>query len=207
MYTFGFFGIINNYNILFVRSSGLLILASNSPRRKEILEKMQYKFICAPVEVNESFDNTVDCSKVAEMLALRKAKAGLSEHPNDTIIGSDTVVVIDNQILLKPKDTDDAYNMLSKLSGRTHQVYTGVAICNSEKSISFTDCASVTFDTISDTEIFDYISTLEPMDKAGAYAVQGIGCKFIKEIKGDYYTVMGLPSNKVYRALEGMDIL
>lgn len=185
----------------------MLILASNSPRRKEILERMQYSFICAPVEVDESFDASVDSSKVAEMLALRKAKAGLLEHPDDTIIGSDTVVVIDNQILLKPKDADDAYNMLLKLSGRTHQVYTGVAICNKEKTVSFAESASVTFDNISDVEIYDYISTLEPMDKAGAYAVQGIGCKFIKEIKGDYYTVMGLPANKVYRALEGMENL
>ena len=114
------------------------------------------------------------------------------------------VVVIDNQILLKPRDENDAFGMLQKLSGRTHQVYTGVAICNSKETVSFTDCAYVTFDKISDTEIYDYISSGEPMDKAGAYAVQGIGCKFIKEIKGDYYTVMGLPSNKVYRALEGM---
>ncbi len=185
----------------------MLILASNSPRRKEILEKLQYKFICSPVDVDESFEPSVDCSKVAEILALRKAKAGLEKHPKDTIIGSDTVVVIDNQILLKPRDENDAFGMLQKLSGRTHQVYTGVAICNSKETVSFTDCAYVTFDKISDMEIYDYISSGEPMDKAGAYAVQGIGCKFIKEIKGDYYTVMGLPSNKVYRALEGMEVL
>ena len=185
----------------------MLILASNSPRRKEILEKLQYDFICSAVDVDESFDSAVDCSKVAEILALRKAEEGLKKHPDDTVLGSDTVVVIDNQILLKPTDEKDAYNMLKKLSGRTHQVYTGVAICNKNKTVSFTDCASVTFDTISDDEIYSYISSREPMDKAGSYAVQGIGCKFIKEIRGDYYTVMGLPANKVYRALEGMENL
>ncbi len=183
----------------------MLILASNSPRRKEILEKMQINFICFPVEVDESFDEGVECSKVAEQLALRKAKAGLRLNPNDTVIGSDTVVVVDDKILLKPKDRLDAYNMLKQLSGKTHYVYTGVAICNAKTTFSFTDYASVTFDVLSDDEINGYISSNEPMDKAGAYAVQGLGCKFIKEIKGDYYTVMGLPANRLYRALEGME--
>lgn len=182
----------------------MLILASNSPRRKEILEKLQFNFVCSPADVDESFDDSIGTSKVAEILAFRKAKAVLLQRPNDTIIGSDTVVVIDGEILLKPKDKNDAFTMLKKLSGKTHQVYTGVAICSSSKTVSFTECANVTFDEINDDEIYDYISTLEPMDKAGAYAVQGIGCKFIKEIKGDYYTVMGLPANRLYRALKEM---
>ena len=184
----------------------MLILASNSPRRKEILEKLQFNFICDPVDVDETVCDNVQFSQVAELLALRKAEAGFRLHPNDTVIGSDTVVVVKDRILGKPKDKLDAKVMLKLLSGNIHKVYTGVAIINAQKTVSFTECSEVAFDNLSDSEIDDYISSGEPMDKAGSYGVQGLGCRFIKWIKGDYYNVMGLPANRLYRELKGMDI-
>ena len=127
--------------------------------------------------------------------------------PKDIIIGSDTIVYINKEILGKPKDSTDAYNMLKKLSNKTHKVITGVAIIKDSHIESFTDVAKVTFKKLTDEEIYEYIDTKEPMDKAGAYAIQGIGSKFIKKVKGDFYTVMGLPKEALTKKLKEMKII
>lgn len=183
----------------------MLILASNSPRRKELLEKLQINFVCDPVDVDETVSGDLPVSSVAEVLALRKANAGLIKHPDDTVIGSDTIVVINNEILGKPKNATNAKQMLQLLSDSVHKVYTGVAIKNSQKIITFTECTEVAFDNLSDYEIDEYINSGETDDKAGAYAIQGLGSKFIKWIKGDFYNVVGLPINRLYNELKNME--
>lgn len=183
----------------------MLILVSNSPRRKEILQKLGFEFLCKPVDVDETIPLKADAEGIAQLLAERKAGAGLLINPDDTVIGSDTVVVLENKILGKPKDKADATRMLKLLSDKTHTVYTGVCIKNKNKTVAFTESTKVCFAALTDDEINNYIETGEPMDKAGAYAIQGVGCKFIKWIKGDYYAVMGLPSNSLYKALKNME--
>ena len=180
----------------------MLILASKSPRRVEILKNLGFTFKCSPTDVDEAFPNNLKTSKVAGYLAELKANAAFLEHPNDVVLASDTIVVFKNKIFGKPTSTSDARNMLSVLSGKKHIVYTGVSIKSSEKSVTFTQKTYVYFEKISQEEINNYIASGEPIDKAGAYAIQGKGSKFVKKIKGDYYTVMGLPAAKVYKKLK-----
>ncbi len=184
----------------------MLILASASPRRRKIMEKLGLNFKCLPENIDETLPNNIELSKSAEYLAIKKAEACLNKHNCDTVIGSDTVVVADGVILGKPKDRYDAARMLKMLSGKEHIVYTGVAIANSTKKVSFTSSVTVAFDELSDSDIEWYISTGEPMDKAGAYAVQGLACRFIKGINGDFYSVMGLPAQRLFRELNDFDM-
>lgn len=184
----------------------MLILASASPRRKEIMEKLGLRFHCDPADVDETLPSDISAANAAEYLALKKANAVLSRHADSVIVGSDTVVVVDDCILGKPKDSDDAAKMLRRISGRRHTVYTGVAIASKAKTESFTCAAEVEFDTMTQQEISWYVATGEPMGKAGAYAIQGLACRFIKGIDGDYYSVMGLPANMLYKRLEDFDL-
>lgn len=179
-----------------------IILASASPRRKELLKLLVEEFLIHPAVGEEVFPKDSIPEDAVIILATQKAVEVSTKFPNELIIGSDTVVAIDGDILEKPKDTYHAFSMLKRLSGQTHFVYTGVAIVkNSEVLVSFCEITAVTFDVLTDDEINAYIKTGDPMDKAGAYGVQGIGAKFIKSLSGDYFTVMGLPINRLYHAL------
>ncbi len=169
----------------------MLILASNSPRRKELLKMLGYNFIVRASDCDETTDITNPKELVKE-LSLRKAQSIIHDE-DDVVIGSDTVVAINNKILGKPKDKKDAENMLKMLSGNTHTVYTGVTVIKG--NLKITECigCDVYFKPLSQKEIDAYIATEEPMDKAGAYAIQGKGSAFIEKINGDYFTVVGLP--------------
>lgn len=185
----------------------MLILASKSPRRTEILDLLQLEHRCVPSNVSENIDGICDISAVAETLAVRKAQDIFLKNNEDTVIGADTIVTVDNEILGKPKDIADAKRMLRLLSGKTHIVYTGVSVINKEKSVSFTSENYVTFYSLSEKEIEEYIISGEPMDKAGAYAIQGIGAKFVKSLNGDFFAVMGLPAARLYNELKTFNYL
>lgn len=183
-----------------------IILASGSPRRRELLADLGVNFsVDVPSDVDESHDDSVAAGDVAPMLALRKAEAYRSQigiGEDAIVICADTVVILDGKVLGKPAGEEDARRMLRSLSGRTHQVVTGVCVA----TISGYDCrrqtTEVTFAPLTDDEIDYYVDTYRPLDKAGAYGIQEwIGCIGITGINGDYYNVMGLPLNLLYRML------
>ncbi len=184
----------------------MLILASASPRRKEILEKLGFDFVCKTSTVDETYPADMPISSIAGHLALLKAKDVLHQNSDAVVIGSDTIVVLNGRVLGKPFNKDDAKQMLKALSDNTHTVYTGVCVISKEQTELFTVPTKVTFGALTDEEIEWYISTGEPMDKAGAYGIQGLGCRFIKAIDGDYYSVMGLPAYKLYKVLKNFNL-
>lgn len=178
-----------------------LILASSSPRRKELMETIGIPFKIEVSDIDESMDLSNDLSEEIKELAYRKAKVIADKHKDAVVLGADTIVVYDKEVLGKPKNEEDAYTMLRKLSGNTHQVLTGVCIVNQGEPKTYCSISEVTFCELTDEEIWKYISTKEPMDKAGAYGIQGFGGCFVKSIKGDYYSIMGLPLSLVYQEL------
>ena len=180
----------------------MLVLASASPRRQELIRLIDEDIIICPSDADESFSADTPAESVPEILAVRKAAEVAKKYPNDTVIGSDTSVIIDNEILGKPKDKDDAVRMLKLLSGKTHKVITGCAIFKDGKSVSFSETTEVTFYPLSDSDIEAYIVTNEPFDKAGAYGIQGKGSLLIKGINGDYFNVVGLPVAKLNKVLK-----
>ncbi|MCC8435302.1 Maf family protein [Brevibacillus sp. M2.1A] len=172
-----------------------LILASSSPRRRELLQTLGLSFTVITSDVDETTAEHLSASEVVEELSLRKAKEVASRLTEGVVLGSDTVVVLDDQILGKPVDEMDAYRMLSMLQGQEHTVYSGVALIDvetgrAEVSHSLTH---VRIRALTEQEIKSYIATGEPMDKAGSYAIQGIGATLVEGITGDYFTVVGLP--------------
>lgn len=169
----------------------MLILASNSPRRKELLSMLGYTFEVRPADCDESTHLT-NPKRVVKELSKRKAKA-VACAPTDTIIGSDTVVAIGKKILGKPRDEADAFQMLSLLSGHTHTVHTGVTVLQGERAVTKCISCKVTFKKMTEQEICDYIATKEPMDKAGAYGIQGKASAYISKVHGDYFAVVGFP--------------
>lgn len=178
-----------------------IILASNSPRRKELLTQADIDFEVKSADVEEITDKTKPEEVVMDLSQL-KAKAIAKDNPGRRIIAADTVVAFNGQILGKPKDEADAFRMLKELSGQTHHVYTGVTIIEEDGKVNtFFECTAVTMYENSDELIKKYIATGEPMDKAGAYGIQGKGAVLVKEICGDYNNVVGLPLAKVYRNL------
>jgi septum formation protein len=184
-----------------------LVLASGSPRRKELLEQVGLTFSIDVADVDENLEEDRPASLV-EQLSRKKALAVLQRHPGAIVLGADTVVAYEDEILGKPKDEADALNMLSMLAGRVHHVYTGVTICSMEEGQPVMDtfhvCTKVSmYDTPRDL-LEAYIRTGEPMDKAGAYGIQGMGAVLVKEIEGDYNNVVGLPVSEVFRRLDGM---
>ncbi len=183
-----------------------IVLASQSPRRKELLEKCGYAFITEPADIDETIREDQDLCREIQRLSKRKAEHILEKHPDCIVIGSDTIVVVDNCVLGKPKDHADAQNMLRMLSGRAHQVITGICIMSSQRVYTNAVSSDVHFASLSDQEILDYIATGECDDKAGAYAIQGYGSKFIKGIEGDYYSIMGFPLHLVYEELKNIDL-
>ncbi|MCR4950643.1 MAG: Maf family protein [Solobacterium sp.] len=182
-----------------------VILASQSPRRKELLEKCIRNFAVCPADIDETLDPDLPAAEAVRQLSVRKAEAVLRTHPEAVVIGSDTVVAADGVILGKPADRSDAERMLKMLSGKTHQVITGLCIMSTRKVFSDVSCANVTFAALSEDEIESYIMSGEPMDKAGSYAIQGEAGRFITCISGDYYTIVGLPLNMAYEELKKIE--
>lgn len=178
-----------------------LILASGSPRRKELLETAGLEFKVIVADIEEVIPKNAVPEEIVKSLALQKAQAVADKYPDSVVIGSDTIVVSNGEILGKPKDEADAIKMLEELSGRVHKVCTGVAIISKEKTKNFCETTEVEFHNLTEKEITEYVKTGEPMDKAGAYGIQGKGCVLVKRINGDYFNVVGLPVSIVYREL------
>ncbi|AGK55082.1 Maf family protein [Bacillus sp. 1NLA3E] len=179
-----------------------LILASSSPRRKELLENLQLIFDISSSETDESFLPGTAPEEIVMDLAARKATDVAEKHRDSIVIGADTIVFANNQVLGKPKDKIEAVKMLKMLSGNTHSVYTGVAIVTADTTVRFYEKTDVTFWDLNDSEIQAYINSGEPFDKAGAYGIQGFGSMLVKRISGDYFTVVGLPVSKTIRELQ-----
>jgi len=172
-----------------------IVLASSSPRRIEMLRTLDVEFSVAPSDIEESFDPGVPISELVEQNALAKAEHVAQRFDKGLIIGADTVVVCEGKIFGKPADLDDAGRILSQLAGKTHQVYTGVAVVRAEDNLSKTAHAitDVTFRPLSKSQITRYFEMIDPLDKAGAYAIQGAGGIIIEKLAGCYYNVVGLP--------------
>ena len=179
-----------------------MILASASPRRKEILENFGFSFKTIVKNIDETSDKTRAEEKILE-IAEKKARAATIDFPDENVVGADTVVVVDGKILGKPKNKEDAFSMLKSLSGRSHEVITAFSFININKNISYSDyeITKVYFKNLTDDEINWYINTKEPMDKAGAYGIQGKGAFFVEKIEGDFFSVMGFPLGKFVRFL------
>ncbi len=187
----------------------LLILASKSPRRKYLLEQAGLKFSIIPSEIDEDSIPLSEPFNYVKKLAGIKAEDIAEKHPDSWVIGADTIVLIDGEILGKPRSKDNALKMLQKLNGRTHQVYTGFSIINKNRGrkISNTITTDVLFKELSDHEIEWYINTPEPFDKAGSYAIQGLGTFLVKSIKGSYTNVVGLPVCEVIETLLSENVI
>lgn len=177
----------------------MIILASKSPRRKELLSLITEDFIIKTADVDESLPKGIQPDKAVEYLS--RIKAEPFDNGTDTVIGADTVVAIDGRILGKPKNRDDAFNMLKMLSARAHSVFTGVTVIRPDQSITFSVETKVKFFDLTDEEINRYINTDEPYDKAGAYAIQGKGSLLVEKIDGDYFNVVGLPISTLNKYL------
>lgn len=178
-----------------------IILASASLRRKELMELAGYDFEVICADIVEAVPEEAMPQEVVMSLALQKAQAVAAEHKEAVVIGSDTVVALDGKILGKPHSEQEACEMLRSLSGRTHKVFTGVAIVCGGKVKNFFDETDVEFYSLGDDEIKKYVATGEPTDKAGAYGIQGKGSVLVKRINGDFFSVMGLPIAKLYREM------
>jgi len=183
----------------------MLILASASPRRAELLRNAGIPFTVVPAHVPEEPSPDESPLVYAQRLARDKALAVLARHPEDTALGADTVVVVDEHLLEKPVDAADAARMLQLLSGRTHEVITGVCVASAGFQQTEAEVTQVSFASLSDDEVLAYIRTGEPMDKAGAYAIQGIASRWTERIVGCYFNVVGLPVPRVYRLVRAAE--
>jgi septum formation protein len=181
----------------------VLVLASRSPRRAEILRQAGIPFTVRTADVDETPRDGEKPEDYVRRLAEEKALA-IDARPDETVLAADTTVVIDGEILGKPADAADARRMLALLSGRRHEVLTGIAIRRGDDLIRDWAATEVWFATMSDHEIEQYVASGEPMDKAGAYAIQGLACKHIEKIEGCYFNVVGLPIALVYRHLKAV---
>lgn len=181
-----------------------IILASKSPRRQELIKRITEDFEVIVSDEPEALPEGLAPEEAPVFLALRKAEAVAADHPDKTVIGADTVVILDGEIMGKPHDEDDAVRMLSALSGKTHTVITGCCIIRGTLRRTFSQTTSVEFYPLGEREIMEYIASGEPFDKAGAYGIQGKGSLLVKGIVGDYFNVMGLPIAELKRELERM---
>ncbi|MEG1152943.1 MAG: Maf family protein [Ruthenibacterium sp.] len=182
-----------------------MILASASPRRKELLALITPDYTVVPSMLDERAITAETPKALAQALACAKCRDIAQNYPRDCVIGCDTVVDVDGAVLGKPADAADARHMLQLLSGRTHLVHTGVALCKGAQFEAFAETTAVTFATLSETEIEDYLATGEPYDKAGGYGIQGAAAKFVRGVDGCYFNVMGFPVAHVYAALRHFD--
>ncbi len=178
------------------------VLASASPRRKELFSLINENFVCCPADIEEIIPNNLPARSAPEFLAVQKAKAVSELYKSDLVIGCDTAVIVDDIILGKPKDILDAENMLKLLSGKEHFVITGCALIKDGVSMSFSQTTSVNFYPLSDEDIKKYLQTNEFADKAGGYAIQGKGGLLIRCIEGDYFNVVGLPVARLKREID-----
>ena len=179
-----------------------IILASQSPRRRELLERMGITgFKVIPARGEEIAARSLTPDQLVEELSQRKCAEVAAAHPKDLIIAADTVVSIHNRVLGKPRSEEDAARMLAALSGKLHLVYTGVTVAKEGRTLTQHEVTSVRFRTLTQADIIRYIATGEPMDKAGAYGIQGYGSVLVEGISGDYYNVMGLPVCRLARML------
>ncbi len=179
-----------------------IVLASTSPRRSELLDMLKVPFEIRPSHIEEKATFHEKPEQIVMGLSFEKAYQVAREMPDAIVIGSDTIVYLD-EVLGKPDSKADAFKMLKKLSGKTHEVYTGIAVvCNAQnlKCVNYVK-TEVVFNELTDIEINAYIETGEPLDKAGAYGIQGQGALLVKEIKGDFFSVMGLPLSKLNRIM------
>ena len=179
-------------------------LASKSPRRQQLLQGLELTFEIWSKEVDETFPNHLQREEIPLYLASKKAEAFRSElMPDDILITADTIVWIDDQVLNKPSDREEAIGMIEKLNGKMHEVYTGVSILSKEKTELLWDCTRVHFTKLEPLEIAHYVDNYSPFDKAGSYGAQDwIGLIGIDRLEGSYFNVMGLPVHKVYQALK-----
>ena len=185
-----------------------IILASNSPRRRELLAQIGIRdFQILSPDVDEAVEPGLSPARMVEALSLRKARAAAGRAgAEDLIIAADTVVALDGRVLGKPRDQGEAFAMLSALSGREHRVYTGVTVLRGGQAATEHEETAVAFRALSPEEIRDYIATGEPMDKAGAYGIQGVGALLVQGIRGDYCNVVGLPVFRLGRMLSGFGV-
>ena len=185
-----------------------IILASHSPRRRELLGQMGItEFQIISPDVDESVEPGLSPAEMVEVLSLRKAGAAAEKAgAEDIVIAADTVVALDGSVLGKPRGEADAFAMLSSLSGREHHVYTGMTVLQGDRAVTEHEETAVAFRALEPDEIWGYIATGEPMDKAGAYGIQGYGCVLVEGISGDYYNVMGLPVCRLARMLAGFGV-
>jgi len=176
-----------------------IVLASSSPRRQELLRQVGVSFVIDAPEVDEHVREPLAPANLVEQLALRKARTVARRHPGRIVLGADTIVVVDGEVLGKPADRADAVAMLERLSGRSHQVLTGVAVVQDGRELVEHEETVVRFAPLTREQVEWYVSTGEPMDKAGAYGIQGRAAALISGISGDYYNVVGLP---LYRTIQ-----
>ena len=179
-----------------------IILASKSPRRQELIANITGDFEAIAAQEPELLPEGMALEEAPVYLAAHKAGSVAARYPDKLVIGADTVVILGDELMGKPKDKDDAFRMLRALSGRTHTVITGCCIISGDRRRVFSQSSAVEFYPLSDREIWDYIATGEPFDKAGAYGIQGRGMFFVKGIVGDYYNIMGLPAAMLKRELD-----
>ncbi len=178
-----------------------VILASKSPRRQELLRYITEDFTVKVSDADETLPDGISPRDAVIYLARLKGEAVFSSENESTVISADTIVELDGKILGKPHSEQEAYEMLSALSGRSHLVYTGVYVRSKDKQISFAEVTEVTFCSLTDEEIRKYIESKEPFDKAGGYGIQGRGCTLVSSINGDFYNVMGFPVARLNRIL------
>ena len=183
-----------------------VVLASQSPRRRELLKLMGIEFDAVSADLDESFDPTLKAAEIPSFLSEKKARHFQNLYPSNTIIiASDTIVWLNNQALNKPSSREEAEHMLHALSGNTHEVYTAVTVLIGDEILTQCDCTQVTFQNLSNEEIQYYIDVHQPFDKAGSYGAQDfIGLIGIKKLEGSFYTVMGLPTHMLYQMIKTM---
>lgn len=184
----------------------MIILASASPRRKELLSELVSEFKIVPATSEEKITEGLKPADTVILLAHQKAEEVAAKFPSDVVIGADTVVYCDGEILGKPCDEKDAVRMLGKLSGKLHSVFTGVCIVKNGVKTTFANETKVEFYELTNADINAYIATGEPFDKAGAYGIQGKGAVLVKAIEGDFFNVMGLPIGQLDKYLKKLDI-
>ena len=180
----------------------MFILASASPRRRELFGLISDDFRIVPSNAEETAPDGIAAENLPEYLARLKAGDIAAKYPFDTVIGADTVVILDGKVLGKPENPENAVRMLTALSGKRHKVITGCAVYKNGACRSFSSVTEVEFYPLDDKEISDYVATGEPLDKAGAYGIQGRGALFVKSVNGDYFNVVGLPVAALRRFIE-----
>lgn len=194
-----FLTLLEELVVLVLQENNKIILGSNSPRRRELLSKITTNFEVISPNCDETLDDNMSITDAIIDVSRRKA---FSIKSDEIVITADTLVVLNDKILGKPKDITDAFDTLKLLSDNTHQVFTAVTIKKADYIDSFITKSDVTFNHLSDEEIMNYINTGEPFDKAGSYGIQGVGGLFIKSICGDYYSIVGLPISTLYNKLK-----